>query len=238
MFLPLLDIQGVSVFYGKAIGIQEVSLSVGEKEAVGVIGPNGAGKTSLLRAISGLIPSTGTIRFKGATIDRKKAFEIARLGVILCPEGRGLFPELTVRQTLDIGAYGRKDAKGVRRDLEKAYTLFPVLKIRAAQLAYTLSGGEQQMLAIARAILAAPALLMLDEPSIGLALLVKERIAESIRAINKEGVTVLLMEQDAHLAMDIASRLYLLENGQVRLDLTADEMRDHPYVKEVYLGIS
>lgn len=236
--MHILDAQRVSVYYGKAISIHDVTLGLGVQEAVGVIGPNGAGKTSLLRAIAGLTPFIGTISFKGMEIGAKKPYEIARLGLVLCPEGRGLFPELTVRQNMEIGAHRRVDANEIRGDFEKAFNLFPVLKSRSGQLAYTLSGGEQQMLAIARAIMAAPELLMLDEPSIGLAPLVKGSIAESIREINREGVTVLITEQDAHLAMDIASRLYLLENGQVRLDHTADEMRNHPYVKEVYLGIS
>ncbi len=203
-----------------------------------MIGPNGAGKTSLLRAVAGLTRCSGKIRFKRAVISGRPAFEVARRGLILCPEGRGLFPELTVRQNMDLGAYGRSDLSAVDRDREKAFTLFPVLKARSGQLAQTLSGGEQQMLAIARAIMAEPELLMLDEPSIGLALLVKESIAQSILEINREGVTVLLMEQDVHLAMEIVSRLYLLENGRIRLQGGTEELRHNTYIKDVYLGVS
>lgn len=234
----MLELEKVSVTYGKAVGVQDLSLDVGESETVGVIGPNGAGKTSLLRAVAGLTRCSGTIRLKGAVISGRPAFEVARRGLILCPEGRGLFPELTVRQNMDLGAYGRRDVVTVARDLEKAFTLFPVLKARSGQLAQTLSGGEQQMLAIARAIMAEPELLMLDEPSIGLALLVKESIAESIIEINREGVTVLLMEQDVHLAMEIVHRLYLLENGRIRLQGGTEELRHNTYIKDVYLGVS
>jgi len=236
--LPVLELENVSVTYGKAVGVKALSLGVGSGEAVGVIGPNGAGKTSLLRAVAGLNRCSGTVRFHGEVVSGRPAFEIARRGMILCPEGRGLFPELTVRQNMDLGAYRRNDARAVALDLEKAFSLFPVLRARSTQLAQTLSGGEQQMLAIARAIMAAPELLMLDEPSIGLALMVKESIAESILEVNREGVTVLLMEQDVHLAMDIVSRLYLLENGRIRLQGVTEDLRHNAYIKDVYLGIS
>lgn len=236
--MTVLEVEKVSIFYGKAVGVQDVTFAVDDGEAVGILGPNGAGKTSLLRAVAGLNDCLGSIRYRGVEISRKKAFEVARLGVVLCPEGRGLFPELTVRRNMDLGAYGRDDVVNIAQDLEKAFNLFPVLRSRSGQLAHTLSGGEQQMLAIARAIMSSPELLMLDEPSVGLALLVKESIARSILEIKKDGVTILLTEQDVHLAMDIISRVLLLENGQIRLEGSEEEMRNNPYIKEVYMGIS
>ncbi len=236
--MSLLEIENLRVLYGKAVAIEGISINVDKGEAIAVIGPNGAGKTTLLRAISGLAPSRGVIRFDGRDISDLHPFQIARKHIILCPEGRKLFPELTVRQNLDMGAYIRKERKEVRRDLDKAFELFPELRVREGQLAHSLSGGEQQMLAIARSLMARPTLLMLDEPSIGLALLVKETIAQGIREINKEGVTLLLVEQDVNLALELVSRLYLLENGQVRLEGSAEEIATHPHVKKVYLGIS
>jgi len=236
--LALLELENISIFYGKAVGVQDVTFAVGDGEAVGILGPNGAGKTSLLRAVAGLNDCRGSIRYRGEEISRKRAFEVARLGVTLCPEGRGLFPELTVRQNMDIGAYGRDDTINIAEDLEKVFNLFPVLRSRSGQLAHTLSGGEQQMLAIARAIMSSPELLMLDEPSVGLALLVKESIAQSILEIKKDGVTILLTEQDIHLAMDIVSRVLLLENGRIRLEGSEKALRNNPYIKEVYMGIS
>jgi len=236
--LSLLDIEDLRIYYGKARAVDGVSIRVEEGQSIGVIGPNGAGKSSMLRGITGLAPCSGRIMFSGKEILGMKPFEIARLGIILCPEGRRLFPELTVRQNLDLGAFMRNDHDEIKRDLEKAFGLFPVLKNRGTQMARSLSGGEQQMLAIARSIMGRPSLLMLDEPSMGLALLVKENIGKSILEINEEGVTILLVEQDANLAMDLTSRVYLLENGEIVIEGTVEEMSDNPHVKEAYLGIS
>jgi branched-chain amino acid transport system ATP-binding protein len=236
--LSRLKIDALTIYYGKALAIQNVSMAVEAGESVAVIGPNGAGKTSLLRAIAGLTPAQGQIWFDGKLISDSKPFEIARRGISLCPEGRRLFPELTVRQNLDLGAFTRNDRPAIKQDLEKAFHLFPVLKSRENQIARSLSGGEQQMLAIARAIMSRPSVLMLDEPSMGLSLLVKENISKSINEINQAGVTILLVEQDVNLAMELATRIYLLENGQIRIEGSNAEMADNDYIKKAYLGIS
>ena len=234
----ILQLEDLTIYYGKALAVDGVSMMVEDGETVAVIGPNGAGKTSLLRAVAGLTPSNGRILFKEKTISGLKAYEISRQGISLCPEGRRLFPELTVRQNMDLGAIMRKDHKKVKADLENALRLFPVLKSRAGQMARSLSGGEQQMLAIGRAMMSDPELLMLDEPSMGLALMVKESISTSIVEITKAGGTILLVEQDAGMAMDISKKIYLLENGRIRLEGTAEEMAGNPHVKEAYLGIA
>ncbi|MBW1997243.1 MAG: ABC transporter ATP-binding protein [Deltaproteobacteria bacterium] len=234
----MLEIDDLRISYGKARAVDGVCLKVEEWESVAVIGPNGAGKSSLLRAVMGLTPASGRISFSGRDILGMKPFEIVRLGIVLCPEGRRLFPELTVRQNLEVGAYKRNDRKEIRRDLEKAFLLFPVLKKRETQMARSLSGGEQQMLAIARSLMGRPSLLMLDEPSMGLALLVKEDISRGILEINQEGVTILLVEQDVMLAMELTTRLYLLENGEVVIEGPVGEMAQDPHIKEAYLGIS
>ena len=234
----ILQIEDLTIYYGKALAVDGVSMMVEDGETVAVIGPNGAGKTSLLRAVAGLTPSSGRILFREKAISGLKAYEISRQGISLCPEGRRLFPELTVRQNLDLGAIMRKDHKKVKTDLENALRLFPVLKSRAGQMARSLSGGEQQMLAIGRAMMSDPELLMLDEPSMGLALMVKESISTSIVEITKAGGTILLVEQDAGMAMDISKKIYLLENGRIRLEGTAQEMSGNPHVKEAYLGIA
>jgi len=236
--LSILEIDDLRISYGKARAVDGVCLKVEEWESVAVIGPNGAGKSSLLRAVMGLTPASGRISFSGRDILGMKPFEIVRLGIVLCPEGRRLFPELTVRQNLEVGAYKRNDRKEIRRDLEKAFLLFPVLKKRETQMARSLSGGEQQMLAIARSLMGRPSLLMLDEPSMGLALLVKEDISRGILEINQEGVTILLVEQDVMLAMELTTRLYLLENGEVVIEGPVGEMAQDPHIKEAYLGIS
>jgi branched-chain amino acid transport system ATP-binding protein len=236
--LSLFEIEDLRVYYGKAVALQGVSINLDKGEALAVIGPNGAGKTTLLKSIAGLVPSEGSIRFQGKEISSLAPFEIARRRIILCPEGRKLFPELTVRQNLDMGGYVRKDGPQLRQDMERAYELFPVLKTRQRQVARSLSGGEQQMLAIARSLMARPLLFMLDEPSMGLALLVKESISESIREINREGVTLLLVEQDVNLALDVVSRVYLLENGQIEIEGSSEEVGSHPHIKKAYLGIS
>jgi branched-chain amino acid transport system ATP-binding protein len=211
---------------------------VEERELVGVIGPNGAGKTTLLRAISRVAEPRGSIFFEGQRIDNLSPVDVVKRGIIHCPERRRLFPDLSVEDNLKMGAYLRnKDKEGVLRDLEMMFNLFPILRERHAQDARTLSGGEQQMLAIARSLMSQPKLLMLDEPSMGLAILVKEAIAQTIKSIKEKGVTILLVEQDADLAFDMADRVYVLEHGKVALQGLPEDLMKDTYIKEIYLGV-
>lgn len=234
----MLSVEGLSVHYGKAQALEDVSLTVERGEFLALIGPNGAGKTTLLNTIAGLLkPSAGEIRFRGTRTDLLPAFEVVKLRMSLCPENRHLAPEMTVLENLELGAYLRKDKPEIARDLEWVFTLFPRLKERHKQLAGTLSGGEQQMLAIGRSLMSRPLLLMLDEPSLGLAPLMKERIFEKIAEIRESGVTVLLVEQDASLALNLADRAYVMENGRVILEGYGKFLLENPYVVETYLGI-
>ena len=202
-----------------------------------LIGANGAGKSTVLRAISGLKkPSSGEILFKGRSVLGSPPHRLVEEGIVQCPEGRGIFPNLTVEENLDLGAYTRADKASIRKDLDHVFTLFPRLQERRTQLGGTLSGGEQQMLAIGRALLARPQLLLLDEPSLGLAPQVIELIFETIQTINREGATVLLVEQNAQLALEISDRAYVLEAGKVLLQGPARELLNDPKVKEAYLG--
>jgi branched-chain amino acid transport system ATP-binding protein len=213
-----------------------VSLTVDEGEIVTLIGSNGAGKTTTLRSISGLTPaSSGRISFAGQDITRVPAHEIVAYGIALSPEGRHCFPRMTVRENLDLGAHHRRDAE-VGTDLERVFELFPRLHEREKQKAGTMSGGEQQMLAIGRALMARPRLLMLDEPSMGIAPILVQRIYETIGAINRDGVTILLVEQNANYALDISARGYVLETGRVVLANDSDQLRDDPEVQRAYLG--
>ncbi len=237
--MPLFEIRDLCVSYGKAQILVGVSMEVEAKELVAVIGPNGAGKTTLLRAISRVAALKGSISFEGQRVDHLTPVEVVKRGIIHCPERRRLFPELSVENNLRMGAYLRtKDKEGVQKDLEKMFHLFPILKDRLTQEARTLSGGEQQMLAIARSLMSQPKLLMLDEPSMGLALLVKEAIADTVKLIKNEGVTILLVEQDAGLAFGMADRVYVLEHGKVALQGLPENLMKDPYVKEIYLGIA
>ena len=234
----MLEISGIETFYGNIQALRGVSLHVGQGEIVTLIGANGAGKTTTLMTISGVTPAKrGAIRFLEKDITRLSSERIVSLGITQVPEGRMIFPRLTVRENLLLGAYLRRDRAGIRQDEEWAYTLFPVLKERRSQFGGTLSGGEQQMLAIGRALLARPRLLLLDEPSLGLAPLVVENIFEIIKRINVEGVTVLLVEQNAQMALRIAHRGYVLATGQVILEGTAGELLDNPDVRSAYLGL-
>ncbi len=237
--MPLFEIRDLCVSYGKAQILVGVSMDVEARELVAVIGPNGAGKTTLLRAISRVAALKGSISFEGQRVDHLTPVEVVKKGIIHCPERRRLFPELSVENNLRMGAYLRiKDKAGVEKDLEKMFQLFPILKDRLTQEARTLSGGEQQMLAIARSLMSQPKLLMLDEPSMGLALLVKEAIADTVKLIKNEGVTILLVEQDAGLAFGMADRVYVLEHGKVALQGLPENLMKDPYVKEIYLGIA
>lgn len=233
------EIRDLWVSYGKAKILEGVSMDVEKKELVALIGPNGAGKTTLLRAISKVAEPRGTIMFEGQRVDHLSPVEIVKHGIIHCPERRRLFPDLTVEDNLRMGAFLRsKDKEGVAKDLEKMYTFFPILQDRRRQAAGTLSGGEQQMLAIARSLMSQPKFLMLDEPSMGLAILVKKFLAEAIKNIQQNGVTILLVEQDADLAFNMADRVYVLEHGKIALQGIPEDLVMNPYVKEIYLGIA
>ncbi len=237
--MPQVEIQDLRVSYGKARILEGVSMEVEQRELVSVIGPNGAGKTTLLRAISGVAEPQGSVTFEGQRIDRLSPVQVVKRGIIHCPERRRLFPDLSVEDNLKMGAYLRgKDKDGVARDLERMFKLFPILRERRTQDARTLSGGEQQMLAIARSLMSQPKFLMLDEPSMGLALLVKKFLAETIKGIRDDGVTTLLVEQDADLAFSVADRVYVLEHGKVALQGVPQDLMKNPYVKEIYLGIA
>jgi len=234
----VLEVSDLDVRYGNVAAVKGVSLRVREGEVVAVIGPNGAGKTSTLRAISGLVPSAGgRILLGGRDISRWKAHRVVALGLAHAPEGRRLFPQMTVLENLKMGAYRRRSAAEIRRTLEAVERRFPRLAERRTQLAGTLSGGEQQMLAIGRALMAEPRLLLLDEPSFGLAPMVVREIARIVQAINREqGVSVLLVEQNARMAFGIASRAYVMETGRVALSGSSSELTESPHVKAAYLG--
>ncbi len=236
--MTMLRLEDVYTYYGQIAALKGVSLHVDAGEIVALIGANGAGKTTTLRTISGLQrPRRGTIIFDGQRIDGLPPHEIAARGLVHAPEGRRLFHRMTVLENLELGAYTRRDHASFRADVERIYQLFPRLAERAQQRAGTLSGGEQQMLAIARALMARPRLLLLDEPSMGLAPLVVETIFETLLEINRQGVTILLVEQNAHMALAIAHRGYVLETGRVILADSAERLRADEGVRRAYLGI-
>ncbi|MFL6712359.1 MAG: ABC transporter ATP-binding protein [Sulfurifustis sp.] len=235
--MALLKIENLVVRYGKALALEGVTLSVRPGELVGVLGPNGAGKTTLLKAIARAVLAEGRLDFDGGSLLPFRADEVVRRGISHCPEGRRLFPELTVRKNLMLGAYTRADAVGIAEDLERMYTLFPILRERETQLAGTLSGGQQQMVAIARALMARPKLLLLDEPSTGLAHLVKQQIFEVIHEIKRGGVTVLLVEQDAAATLHVTDRVYVLEHGRIAMEGPARALHENERVRQLYLGV-
>ncbi len=231
------EIDNITVYYGKSLAISEVSLQVPEGGIVTMIGANGAGKSTVLRALAGLIPiQAGTIRFQGESVDHLETYARVRRGIVLVPEGRQLFPYLSVLTNLKLGATVRNDKAGIAQSLEYVYTLFPRLKERQKQNAGTLSGGEQQMVAIGRGLMARPRILCLDEPSVGLAPIVVEQVGEVIREINKEGISVLLVEQNAHLALGVADHGYVLEVGRVVQAGDVETLRCSEIVKKAYLG--
>jgi branched-chain amino acid transport system ATP-binding protein len=233
----MVRVEDLTVAYGGIEAVRGVSLEVEEGELVTLIGNNGAGKTSTLMAISGVAPiRSGRIVIDGEETTRLPPHAIVARGVAHCPEGRLVFGRLTVQENLRLGAYQRKDSAGVKQDLDRVYALFPRLLERRAQLAGTLSGGEQQMLAIGRALMSKPRLLMLDEPSLGLAPLIVQRIFSVSQQLHEEGVTILLVEQNAHLALSIADRAYVLETGEVRLAGPAKQLIDNPEVRRAYLS--
>ena len=233
-----LDLRDLRVAYGRALALDGITLTIEEGEAVAVLGPNGAGKTTLLRAISRTTPAAGSVRFLGHELLRMPPHMVARLGIAHCPERRRLFPELSVLKNLLLGAYARGDHQTLEEDLERVFCLFPALRDRRPQMAGTLSGGEQQMVAVGRALMARPRLLMLDEPSIGLAPLVKAAIRQSLHEICQRGITILLVEQDAAFALSLATRAYVLEAGRVALSGPSEALRGDPRVREAYLGIA
>jgi len=236
--MGLLDVIDLEVRYGHALALDGVSLRVEAGQLVGVLGPNGAGKTTLLKAISRtVLPAAGRIAFDGAPLDGLAAHDVVGRGICHCPEGRRLFPELSVAKNLLLGGYLRTDRDAVARDLDKVHALFPVLKARAGQQANTLSGGEQQMLAIGRALMGAPLLLLLDEPSIGIAQRLKVEIFQSIRAIQRAGTAVLLVEQDARSTLAIAEQVYVLEHGRVVRQGHARTLADDEEIRRIYLGV-
>ncbi|HEY4235424.1 MAG TPA: ABC transporter ATP-binding protein [Lacipirellulaceae bacterium] len=235
--MPLLDVKNLSVFYGAIQALRGVSLRVEPGEIVTLIGGNGAGKSTTLRTISGLLElKAGAIRFDGKTIEARLPHRMVERGLVQVPERRGIFANLTVDENLQLGAYTRKDAAGVRQDRHRALHLFPRIKERLSQQAGTLSGGEQQMLAIARAMLARPKLLMLDEPSLGLAPQFVQTIFQVIREINKEGTTILLVEQNASMALAVAHRAYVIEVGEIQMEGPAAKLAASDEVRKAYFG--
>jgi branched-chain amino acid transport system ATP-binding protein len=235
---PVLELREVDVLYGRVRALQGVSLHVDGGEVVALIGSNGAGKTTTLRAISGLVrPASGAVILDGEPIHTLGAEVIARRGVAHAPEGRRLFSRMTVRENLEMGAFSRRDGAELRADYERVYDLFPRLRERSGQLAGSLSGGEQQMVAIGRALMARPRVLLLDEPSLGLAPILVDAIFEVVREINSHGTTILLIEQNALLALDIAQRAYVLETGSIALSGFAAELRESEAVQRAYLGM-
>ena len=234
--MALLELSDIHTFYGNIEALKGISLEVEEGEVVTLIGSNGAGKSTTLRSISGLTPPReGSIRFEGREIGETPPQDIVRLGVSQSPEGRHCFSRMTVRENLDLGAYLRRDGN-IESDLERVYELFPRLKERERQKAGTMSGGEQQMLAIGRALMANPTLLLLDEPSMGIAPVLVERIYETIVEINRQGTTILLVEQNANYALEVSKRAYVLETGAIALADESDRLRDNPDVQKAYLG--
>ena len=234
--MAMLDVKDLNVYYGKIHAIKNISLTVEEGELVSLIGANGAGKTSLLTAIMGQIPSTGQISFEGQAVHGNGTMEIVRNGMTMVPEGRRVFPRTSVMDNLLLGAYSRKDKENVKGDLNKIFEMFPRLLERKNQLAGTLSGGEQQMLAMGRALMSRPRLLLLDEPSMGLSPIYVNEIFDIIQQINKDGTTVLLVEQNAKKALSIANKAYVLETGTIALSGDAKELMNNDRVKKAYLS--
>jgi branched-chain amino acid transport system ATP-binding protein len=235
--MSLLEVEDLVVYYGKALALEGVSLTVDRGELVAVLGPNGAGKTTLLKAISRALPGSGRLVFNGKSLARLAAHQVVAAGICHCPEGRRLFPELTVLKNLMLGAYLRTDRVATQEDLERVFSLFPTLRQRQRQQASTLSGGEQQMVAIGRALMGKPSLLLLDEPSVGIAHRLKIEIFSAIRKIRDSGTAVLLVEQDALSALRVASRVYVLEHGRLVREGSAAQLSGDDYIRQIYLGV-
>jgi branched-chain amino acid transport system ATP-binding protein len=237
--MAILEVRNIRVRYGAIEAVKGISLAVDEGEVVTLIGGNGAGKTTTLKSISGVLrPAEGEIWFQGKRIDRMRAHEIVGLGICQAPEGRRIFARMSVRENLEMGAFGRRDGAAGAEDFDRVFRLFPVLKERLRQAGGTLSGGEQQMLAIGRALMARPKLLLLDEPSMGLAPILVERIFQIIREINAQGIPILLVEQNAQMALQTAQRGYVLESGEIVLEDEASRLLGNVQVRKAYLGES
>jgi len=234
----MLEVEKVSAAYGLVQILWDVSFQVKEKEIVSIIGPNGAGKTTLVRTIVGLIRAKdGTVRFKGENIEKLPSYEIVKKGITLIPEGRDIFPRLTVEENLALGAYTLNDNETVKKTREEVYQIFPVLKKKEKALAQTLSGGEQQMLVICRSLMSKPQLLILDEPSLGLAPIIVEKVLDTLEKINEDGVTILLVEQNIRDSLNIANRGYVLEEGKIIIEGEGRQLLSNDHIKELYLGI-
>jgi len=244
----MLEVENLTVQYNGAMALNNVSIKVEKGEFVAVVGPNGAGKSTLLKAISGILREfqrgrrerariSGMILFEKEKIEKLKPWYIVKKGIVLCPERRRLFPEMSVYENVNMGSYLRKDKDQVKKDLERVYQLFPILEERKDQMAQTLSGGEGQMLAIARALMSKPKLLMIDEPSLGLAPLVKQKVFDSIKEVWSSGITVLLVEQDANIALSLANRAYVITHGRIAAHGTRQELMENKDMREMYIGI-
>jgi branched-chain amino acid transport system ATP-binding protein len=244
----MLEVSNLTVQYDGAMALNNVSINVEKGEFVAVVGPNGAGKSTLLKAISGVLREfqrgrserasiSGTIVFEEERIDKLKPWNIVKKGIVHCPERRRPFPEMSVFENINMGSYLRKDKDQIKKDLQLAYQLFPILEERKDQMAQTLSGGEQQMLAIARALMSKPTLLTIDEPSLGLAPIVKQKVFESIKQVWNSGITILLVEQDASVALSLANRAYVLTHGRIAAQGTTEELMKKEDIREMYIGI-
>jgi len=234
----MLEVENVNSGYGMVQILWDVSFKIKEKEIVSIIGPNGAGKTTLVRTIVGLLPAkSGTIRFKGENVEKLPPYEIVKRGVTLIPEGREIFPKLTVDENLRLGAYTIKDKGKVNELKNRVYEIFPVLRKKEKVLAQTMSGGEQQMLVIGRSLMSDPKLLILDEPSLGLAPIIVEKVLDTLQRINEDGVTILLVEQNIRDSLNIANRAYVLEEGKIIIEGEGRELLSNDHIKEVYLGV-
>ena len=234
----MLELYKLTAAYGQAIALENLSLQIGKGELVAILGPNGAGKSTLLKVISRALPSRGTLNFNGQSLHQYSTEQVVGQGICHCPEGRRLFPELSVIKNLQLGAYLRHDRDAVARDLERVYALFPILAERRDQIVSTLSGGQQQMVAIGRALMGAPQLLLLDEPSVGIAHRLKMEIFAAIRKICDAGVAILVAEQDAQSALHIADRAYVLEHGSVAQEGTAKALSSDDRIRKIYLGVA
>ena len=234
----MLEISNLSAAYGLVQILYDVNFKVEEGEIVSIIGPNGAGKTTLAKTIMGFMhPKTGSVKFKGENIEKLPTYEIVKKGLTMIPEGREIFPRMTVDENLQLGAYNITDKSKIKEIKEKAFDIFPVLRKKEKAAAQTLSGGEQQMLVICRSLMSNPKLLILDEPSLGLAPIIVEKVLDTVRTINEEGVTVLLVEQNIHESLNVADRGYVLEEGKIILEGKSRELLSNSHIKEVYLGL-
>lgn len=234
----MLEVENISAAYGMVKILYDVTFRVERGEIVSIIGPNGAGKTTLVKTIMGFLkPQTGTIKFKSEKIEKLDTFNIVKKGLTMIPEGREIFPRMTVNENLMLGAYTIKDKDKIKETKERVTEIFPVLKKKEKALAQTLSGGEQQMLVICRSLMSTPELLILDEPSLGLAPIIVEKVLDTVRTINEEGVTVLLVEQNIHDSLNVANRGYVLEEGKIVLEGKSRELLSDSHIKEVYLGL-